>query len=1244
MATAKNAIGQSAASEPFKLTIDRTAPTITLTTPLGSTITPNTRLTGTINGTGSAGGTLTYRLGTGTPTAIQPAANGLFNSVLMFGNGVSGTQPLTLTATDLAGNQSTPLSYSALVNSSGVVPDAPMLVADLTQDTGVSRSDRLTTDASISGIVSSRNRIVSLEAALVVPSVLVAGGIVDPVATAPFQAVTANLDSTGNFNLSQEQLVALYGNELADGTYALKLRAKDEQSNLSQEMRVTFTLDRTAPTQDITSLIDGIAWTDDEVLAGTVSDRTGTGVNQVAYRIWQAGSPGGSSGDKTVTISQSGTFRQALSEIKDLAPGVYDFSVTSVDIAGNQQSQAFRFLKTDNTPIQDQEPYVPGYNELVDRDGVSPSQYYRSPSSPAGPTGNWGYVGSGGGGGGYSWGTYRPGSWSPSGFAGISGSSDLSSYIGRGYDLEYLETVRTIVDYGTGAISRDPLTVNKKAALRNRQDVLQVIAERLNQVSRLDQNPLNDTAFFARMQGVMQNIFAKAYNPTDVGVYSPLSGLLEHNAVAVGYGLAQDVVSSATAVSVQVFQATLLAAFNEVLYGKATLAVSAEQRAFTPEIQQTILKAALELGQTYAKLAPSQDMGGISTSDRDFGFLDILWRAQQPGTTGKLPDGDAIAAQLDQGVKALGRLLNNVSDPVATLKFLSNLLNAAANSVSLNEVRIANTAGVLDYRGDIRSGNFIHELVKFGFEVAKVNPTVTTTGEAAISEFLNTLWRGGDEKKAQGGLNQFFEGVNTPNERMSLLSFGDRLLGTAQLLQGQDLQTQRKDAKFLSQLLNLGSSYAALNPIAGAEDQSLNFFLDTIYRLDNVQLAAQQLGSFLQAVTNPDVVLFANADRLKLLGKVTDADLQEVKRNNTFIQKNMRVALTEQAINSFNIRNYRGIKQQTNRSAVVDIDQFIDIVKKVETVYENDTPQQIVTRLRTLYYGGTAFEQLLPNAPYKEPDPFSPGHFVERTVYKGELDKLDKNAYAILTTKADENGIQDNPSPYLVIPERNEMIDIGHMLLTLDALLHPVSGYPYNDPYYNVPAIDPASWVADIGIGSVWLTLQGKGTPKEGAPRNLKLSSTPTKEEIDAFYKASAPEADILGNVDGFGLFDRFNSFQPSIRDQKLSAHLRDYYLRKGSGTQTQYSIDSRWQTFADKRQIKPIEGTFDADELTETAKKEIWVPRINRFNNLFGDGGLFALTGVNRNPNWDWKYYTEEMFNRFIAYVQEKLGSERKA
>jgi hypothetical protein len=286
----------------------------------------------------------------------------------------------------------------------------------------------------------------------------------------------------------------------------------------------------------------------------------------------------------------------------------------------------------------------------------------------------------------------------------------------------------------------------------------------------------------------------------------------------------------------------------------------------------------LELEQTYTRLAPSQDTGTVLASDADYGFLDLLWRSQQLGADGNLPGKDAIAPQLDQGVKALGRLLNGVSDPVATLKFLNNLLNAAANSVSLNEPRLISSVGVFDRRGDIRSASFIRELIKFGFEIAKVNPTVTTTGEAVISEFLNTLWRGGDDRQAQGGLNQIFEGVKTPGDRVKLLGFGHRLVQAAQLLQGADLQIQKKDARFLSQLLNLGGAYAALGTQVSQSD--LHFFLETLRQSQDIQKAATELKAFLDSFNGDDKQLLAGSrNLLQTLSLVPSQSIKSESRN-----------------------------------------------------------------------------------------------------------------------------------------------------------------------------------------------------------------------------------------------------------------------------------------------------------------------------------------------------------------------------
>jgi hypothetical protein len=98
----------------------------------------------------------------------------------------------------------------------------------------------------------------------------------------------------------------------------------------------------------------------------------------------------------------------------------------------------------------------------------------------------------------------------------------------------------------------------------------------------------------------------------------------------------------------------------------------------------------------------------------------------------------------------------------------------------------------------------------------------------------------------------------------------------------------------------------------------------------------------------------------------------------------------------------------------------------------------------------------------------------------------------------------------------------------------------------------------------------------------------PTKEEIDTFYNASAPEPDILGDVDGFGLFDKMRAVMDN--GKPLSQLLNEYYL-PGDGMRST-SVKARWRTFSDDFQVYfasqgRIEGTFNVNNLTEEQKNQ---------------------------------------------------------
>ena len=343
-----------------------------------------------------------------------------------------------------------------------------------------------------------------------------------------------------------------------------------------------------------------------------------------------------------------------------------------------------------------------------------------------------------------------------------------------------------------------------------------------------------------------------------------------------------------------------------------------------------------------------------------------------------------------------------------------------------------------------------------------------------------------------------------------------------------------------------------------------------------------------------------------------------------------------------------------NPRAIIGLDVFIGLVKYVEKAYPMDSPEQILTRIRNLYYSSASpgFAGLLPNAPNYElraeglnqvrpvppflpPNPFALGQL--RVVRKRDL--RDPKIYDRLTAQADENtgrgaGYGDNPSPYIQLQNR-KVVDVGHLLLTLDALLHPGSVRPYSD--YKVSTIDSASWLADVAIAAMWVTTHLRDKrPNDQAPPGIKLSRPPKTSQLDEYYKASAPESDLLGDVDGFGLYELYEKMKS---EQPLSEVLRDYYV----GTQGKPAgVNQRWLTFCRINAFVTVQGNQVIWEPRAELLKDL-IARANNFLNLFAagrGGGVRTITeGWLNNEKW---LYLPYMFNKFLDYVATNLKNER--
>ena len=212
------------------------------------------------------------------------------------------------------------------------------------------------------------------------------------------------------------------------------------------------------------------------------------------------------------------------------------------------------------------------------------------------------------------------------------------------------------------------------------------------------------------------------------------------------------------------------------------------------------------------------------------------------------------------------------------------------------------------------------------------------------------------------------------------------------------------------------------------------------------------------------------------------------------------------------------------------------------------------------------------------------------------------------------------------------------MLLSLDALNHPRTVSPYRN--YNIPNIDPASWVADIGIASVWLWHHANhGKPHGGAPEDIRISNPPTTQDIDKYYEASAPEEDLLADVDSFGLYeDSFKDYKDG-EGPKLSTALRRYYLGSKSQEKGQ---KKRWTTFCRLNGFVVSVGN-DLKWIVDEQKVSQLIRRINNFCNLYGAGDVSGVRTIMFDYRDSRKWpYTRTMLFKFLKWVRENLAKER--
>src|SRR5262249_5566294 len=177
-----------------------------------------------------------------------------------------GTPTLNVRATNAAGNVATPFDLTFTLDTT-----LPVIHAALSNDTGSSKADTITSDPSLTGtIADATDSITSLMAAYD------SGSFVDGSSRLSPGSVSFNQTSSVSFDQAETTAINR-GTSLADGPHTLHLLATDQAGNVALQFDLAFTLDTTKPVIGAALSNDtsgGSKITTDPSVAGTIADAT----------------------------------------------------------------------------------------------------------------------------------------------------------------------------------------------------------------------------------------------------------------------------------------------------------------------------------------------------------------------------------------------------------------------------------------------------------------------------------------------------------------------------------------------------------------------------------------------------------------------------------------------------------------------------------------------------------------------------------------------------------------------------------------------------------------------------------------------------------------------------------------------------------------------------------------------------------------------------------------------------------
>jgi hypothetical protein len=238
-----------------------------------------------------------------------------------------GAHTLHLVATDIFGNA------RALNVQFTLATKAPSINAHLAHDTGLSATDGITSDDTVSGTVTAFTDAI----------VKFSGGL-DSASSSTFADLTKAINPDGSFTLTPALIAQIAGGVLTDGPHTLHLTATDQAGN-TIAFALAFTLDTASPAITVTSAPASVINNANVTISGTVTSPDAKFGDTVALTAQLAGKNGTplsltlTNGAFTLTAAQIAS----LSGATKLADGTYTVQLTATDAAGNASTKTVSF-------------------------------------------------------------------------------------------------------------------------------------------------------------------------------------------------------------------------------------------------------------------------------------------------------------------------------------------------------------------------------------------------------------------------------------------------------------------------------------------------------------------------------------------------------------------------------------------------------------------------------------------------------------------------------------------------------------------------------------------------------------------------------------------------------------------------------------------------------------------------------------------------------------------------------------